>query len=636
MDLEADYHDIWSEHIVSKTLSPEVLKIRSHLNRQQRLEMRNNPAKYKAYLEEQDRKYEEFEKTVPKYEHMFVSDDDIMDKLVALIEPPEVQKLYHATNRWKIRMDYNGTIDNILIHINEVDEPIPIRANADYREAIREAWNEYSENRVIETLPLVFAEYAASIKENKPFSWKTNSHSGGWNNPDIRDRVLAARKWKGEPENFDFLKKENLPKNATKMNPEEEKQKALWRQQKFNEIKEELLQNEKFNKFIENIDPKYRDSFISGYAQKKIRWLEYGPQHVKWNLRDDLQWIEDATDRIKEIQQKKLFDVQCQWRAEKIILAEVKVTQDFYYWEANIFNCPFIEPATPQEIDLYLQYLAGNNFEPRQGWFERWQDYRQIKQAYNTENENRNFPEWYDFHNGRTGHSAYLLLPDIRGEKEELYLDFWRKETTARAKEKEKEAESLKALTHAAGIAPADEPDRRPRIHHDKSGWMTWFINTFEDKDTQEMFQRYGGERPFRKHDHSIAEALKLLAESGELQPVEAGPDWKEAIHRAAEKYSIKKIIEAMPAAYERYRMNIDLLIPFEYRMTRSTKATGFVMPSFSEESLMGNRGISIFKPDHYVFCLKFSFLFQLQQIQKEKLLSRKVKQSLSRKENTV
>jgi hypothetical protein len=349
------------------------------------------------------------------------------------------------------------------------------------------------------------------------------------------------------------------------MNPEEEKQRALWRQQKFEEIRAALVKNEKFNKFIENIYPTSRDSFISEYARKKTHWLEFGPRHIKWNLRDDLQWTEDATSRIAEILQKKLFDVQCQWRAEKIKLPEVQITRDFYYWEANILNCPFIEPVTQEEIDLYLQYLAGNNFEHRQGWFERWQDYSAIKEAYASESENRNFPEWYDFHNGRTGHSAYLLLPDIRGDKEEFYLDFWRTEAHRKDAEMKKEAESLKALTDASGIAPADDPDRRPWLNYDKSGWMTWFVNTFEDKTTQEIFQQYGGEHPFsNKYDENIHSDLRLLGDSGEPQPVEAWYDWKEAIHRAAEKYSIKKIMEAMPLAYEQYRMKIDLHIPFE------------------------------------------------------------------------
>ena len=64
------------------------------------------------------------------------------------------------------------------------------------------------------------------------------------------------------------------------------------------------------------------------------------------------------TERLKEILQKKLFDMQCLWRAEKIIIPEINVSSDFRYWEANIFNCPFIEPVTENEIEIILKHLT--------------------------------------------------------------------------------------------------------------------------------------------------------------------------------------------------------------------------------------------------------------------------------------
>jgi hypothetical protein len=215
MDLELDYHDIWSENIYSKTLSPEALRTRSHLNRAQRMEMRNNPEKYKAYCEEQERKYLEIENKRPKYDHMSTYDHDKMKALVALIEPPEVQKMFHACKRWEAKRGFNDSVDSILIHMNEVNAPIAIRANDDYRKAIREAWEEYSDKVMMDTLPLVYDAYRASVKEHTPFSWKTSAYNesgraGGGR--EMKDRLLAARKWKGEPENFDFLKKENVPK----------------------------------------------------------------------------------------------------------------------------------------------------------------------------------------------------------------------------------------------------------------------------------------------------------------------------------------------------------------------------------------------------------------------------------------
>ena len=347
------------------------------------------------------------------------------------------------------------------------------------------------------------------------------------------------------------------------MNPEKEKEKALWRQQKHLEIKEELRQNEKLKKLLEPAYPDSRDKFIDDYAAKKVRWLEYGPNHKEWLEREDLKWVNDATGRLEEIQQKKLFDVQCLWRAEKIEIPELKLTEDFKYWEENVFNCPFTEPVTEQEVEYYIQYLQSLNFENEQGWFDRWQDYKEIKKAYNSEDANRNFPDWYDFHNGRTGLSAYLLLPDVRGEKEDFYIRLWNKEfheNIAREKKKKEEEANL----NKSEPAPQEVQDKRPGLSYHGKGWLTWFVTTYEDKETQEMFKKYGGERDSDSNDDEyLTNDLKLLSRADKPVPIEGWFDWKEAIHKAADRYRIEKIIDALPVAYEQYRMNVDLNIPF-------------------------------------------------------------------------
>ena len=205
------------------------------------------------------------------------------------------------------------------------------------------------------------------------------------------------------------------------MNPTEEKEKAQWRKQKLLEIKAELKNNAWLKDYLLQTYPNARERFLDEYAGEKIRWLEYGEQQKEKLEDEDLQFYHTAFNKLEEIQQKKLFDVQCQWRAEKLVIPEIKISFDFGYWEKNILNCPFIEPITENEIDLYNQYMLSNNYENHIDWFLSWQNYEQIKLAYVSENENANFPEWYDFHNGRTGSSVFMLLPDIRGEKEEFY-----------------------------------------------------------------------------------------------------------------------------------------------------------------------------------------------------------------------
>src|ERR1051325_4459109 len=120
------------------------------------------------------------------------------------------------------------------------------------------------------------------------------------------------------------------------MSTQEDKEKAEWRFKKHLEIKAELQQNEKLKAFLEGAYPDSRAEFIDAYAAEKVNWLDWGPKFKEWLEKEDLQWVEDATDRLKEIQQKKLFDAQCLWRAEKLEIPEIKVTYDFYTWEGDI------------------------------------------------------------------------------------------------------------------------------------------------------------------------------------------------------------------------------------------------------------------------------------------------------------
>lgn len=207
-DLEADYNDTWCTEIYAKTLTPEQLKTWSHSSRKQRKELRENPEKNKAHIEEQNRIYQERKKET-NYSHMSIYDREMMKELVALTEPPEVSKLYKASELWKKRRQGGEEIECTLIYMEEAKEYIPIEGDDDYREAIKKAFADYARRMKMETLPMLFEQYCECIQRGKPFDWSTGGDKKLSGN-DLRDRIIAARKCKGEPENLDFLKKENL------------------------------------------------------------------------------------------------------------------------------------------------------------------------------------------------------------------------------------------------------------------------------------------------------------------------------------------------------------------------------------------------------------------------------------------
>ena len=345
-------------------------------------------------------------------------------------------------------------------------------------------------------------------------------------------------------------------------NIRKEKEKAIWRLEATEQYKKELQENPEFHEYIKNYRtyPGGTEHWMNDYVQEKIRWIEWGPNYKKYQETEDLQWVNDAFKRLEEIQQKKLFDLQCMWRAEKITIPGIECTSDFKYWECHILNCPFLDKITDEEFAMYEHYLKSLNFEFEQGWLTGWQDYEDIKEADASEGENRNFPDWYSFHNGRTGNSIYLTFPDIRGEKEMVYIILERKAFWAEHEQKQEERE-IKIAVY--GEDPSI--DKRKNIDPWNPATLRFFISTFEDKLTQQKYKDYNHINEVSSHGDfkEVRENIEILSQIGKVVPVQANLDWKEAIREAAEKYKLIRIAEALPEAYNQYCMQYDLNLGF-------------------------------------------------------------------------
>lgn len=96
-------------------------------------------------------------------------------------------------------------------------------------------------------------------------------------------------------------------------------------------VKEELRTEERFVNYFKDFDPESVASFIESYAHDRYMWMRHGPMYKEINDKEDTKWINKACEHLGFIQQKKLFDAQCLWRAEKVKFEEVDVCYDFVY-----------------------------------------------------------------------------------------------------------------------------------------------------------------------------------------------------------------------------------------------------------------------------------------------------------------
>ena len=311
------------------------------------------------------------------------------------------------------------------------------------------------------------------------------------------------------------------------------------------DIIQALKTDERFTTYFQQFNTMSVESFINSYAHKKTSWLEFGAPFKEIKSRKDTEWIDLAFEHLKVIQQKKLFDAQCLWRAEQLTINEVEICYDFSIWENDILNCPFVESVSEDDINLYQYFLNSNADEDD---FNDWQNYDDIKEAYhNEENANINFPEWYAFCIARKGGSGLLALPNIKEENEEYYLSAWRNQPNP-------EREKLQAEWEL-------NFDKRPSIDSIyETKFLDWFVKTYETPADYTYYKVMQSESMMEDEDYYM-ELIGKLLRADEPIPVSANMDWKDALNEAYSNYRVKKIIAYLPLAYEQYSMQRDLNI---------------------------------------------------------------------------
>jgi hypothetical protein len=308
-------------------------------------------------------------------------------------------------------------------------------------------------------------------------------------------------------------------------------------------IEEELLKNESMQEYFNGFEPSSAQSFLKSYISSKSLWHRFGEFFISQHDRHDLRWIEDANTHLEIIQQKKLFDAKCLWRSEKIELPGIEICYDLEIWGDRVLNCPFIDPITEEDIELYQEFLLSESTDLA-GAFDcdniGTEYYEDIIEAYQNDTDSAiNFPEWYDFYNNRKGTAVYMTFPDVRGKKETFYRDIYR--------ERVREEQENKPVTIR---------DTRPYLSHYERETMDYFVETFEDKLTKQYYRAYQWNRRNTDDEEGLEFVLSLLHSADEYVAVEPHYDWKEALKKAANKYMAKKIAETLPEAFAQYQLN--------------------------------------------------------------------------------
>ena len=331
--------------------------------------------------------------------------------------------------------------------------------------------------------------------------------------------------------------------------------------------------------------------FIESYASQKLNMFEKRDDYEEAYETHQTQFLTDAERFIDAILQKKLFNLQCQWRAGLINLPLVETSEDFFHWAKEIRQCPFIPPITPDELELCMNYLKEElDFSDVEIYQQsEWQDYAKMKNQMlvdeyeenkeeddNDEEEDDDlktelfkpyqcqiYPDIYRFFDTFQNTANLLRLPDIRGEKEKIY-----KEEGYRI-EKQKEEDELKAKGEWKEPEPGEPYVHRPLLYPHSD--LPDFVEAVEDDATKEVFKAYSFVQRIgtysKECDEEIDECIEFLRSFEEEIPIEASSDWESAILLTVRKFKQLKTLEMLPYAYETYMLEFDDDVPFEQIM---------------------------------------------------------------------
>ena len=326
------------------------------------------------------------------------------------------------------------------------------------------------------------------------------------------------------------------------------------------DIKQDLLTHPRYADLFAPYHPEAVARFAASYANQKFNWQWRGPQAEFAQTEALSQLSEAAYNRLWDIQRKKLFDLQCRWRAGQLTQPGLDCTYDFGTYDAAIENCPVLDPISPDELDLYCEFVRqavdfdddvldcyrnGDGCLPRD-----WQDYNGLRlhaqeEAADTPDDERQAddpPAWYEFHNLRTGHDQLLALPDLRGPLEAPYIQAYY---------------AARHAAHDARPTPPPPADARPTYltTAQAAALEHALLHQFETPKLRRQQAAYLLEQAREADDEQVEADFAYLKALGpdEAVPLEAASDWRMALRQAVLKTRRHQLLAHLPQVYEAY-----------------------------------------------------------------------------------
>lgn len=320
-------------------------------------------------------------------------------------------------------------------------------------------------------------------------------------------------------------------------------------QEKF---KEEALQDE----FMQIPTKQYRSTslrILAGHiAECKVKAAIYGPELVEKYDLQRVQHVEFASKVLEFLLQKKLFNMQLLWRANRLQIPEIKISYDFESYGDHITNCPFLGEITDKEVEVLRQFMRSFNFEMDEygmGLSYEGQRYKDLMELDNN-GDRQNMPEFYEFYDGLMGTFYLLDLPDERGLLEKKYI--LARATTYRKEQQEKQRKEIES--------PTPKPAYKPSFYPYNTELTDRIFSETESPEFMEYKRLFERKDPRRFDEFEIRMRVGVLESISDAEiKLPSYLSWDEALRKAAQSYQVEKAAEVLDLAVEQYRMKADL-----------------------------------------------------------------------------
>jgi hypothetical protein len=288
-----------------------------------------------------------------------------------------------------------------------------------------------------------------------------------------------------------------------------------------------------------------------------------------------------AEEALWAIQQKKLFNLQCQWRAEQVKVKGVEHSTQFLLLSSNIQHCPAISPVSRAEVDLYVEFLRSGLARPSLG-FDNWQDYEAFKAEYEAGSipgidnpADDHMPAWYRFYDEHMGTDSLLGLHDIRGEKEHRYRSIAR----------QKQLETMKGNSVPKTI------DNRPYLSIFDIDTVESFVKKFEDKRTLKYCRAVEEFQLQLDEQMEVDDAIETLRNASNFVPIRSNMDWKQAIIDAAHRYELEQVSNILTTVHQEYIFRVENSINFPQSMIdKKREEYAFQLCEMAKQQIMEGR----------------------------------------------